>query len=155
MSEAKEPTREEKLQARLDAAEAKRKTIAETRSAEAFERSVEDAEALARLEEAFPDGFARVELNAPLAGCPGFVAARDCTAAEFKRYKAGVKVRVVDKAAEVDSGEGAAQLGRVCLIFPEPDVFKKMCAVRADLESGLGQEVVSRAQTRKADDAKK
>lgn len=153
---AKEKTREEVLQERLAAAQEKRKALATSRDIVALERSVEDEESRLQLESAYPDGFASVELNAPIAGCPGFVAARDCTGAEFKRYQAGLKVRIVNKAAEVDGGtDGAAQLGRACLLFPDEEMFKKMCAARPGLESGLGQEVVARAQTRKAEDSKK
>ncbi len=152
---AQAPTREEALQARLEAAQAKRSKLATSRNLEALEQSVEDEEALADLESAHPDGFAVVFLNAPISGCPGFVAASDCTNAEYKRYQSGVKVRVVNKAAEVDSGDGAAQLARSKRLYPDEETFKKMCEQRAGLESGLGQEIVARAQTRKADDAKK
>lgn len=155
-NETKPPTREEVLRERLAAAQQGRALLASSRDIVSLEREVSDEEARFKLEASNPDGFASVELNAPIEGCPGFVAARDCTAAEFKRYQAGIKVRVVNKAAEVDGGtDGAAQLGRVCLIYPDEETFKRMCAARAGLESGLGQEVVTRAQTRKAEDSKK
>ncbi len=152
----KAPTPEELLAARLAAATERRKLQTEGRALAVLEQQVADEEKLAELEAAYPDGFAIVYLNAPISGKPGFVAARDCTGPEYTRYKAGLKVRVVNKSAEVDGGDaGAAQLGRVCLIYPDPDVFKAMCDQRSGLEAGLGQDVVSRAQTRKAEEAKK
>lgn len=150
MSEA-----EDALQARLLAAQEKRKALAAGRGLAALEQQATDEEKLAELEAAYPNGFAIVYLNAPLDGCPGFAAARDCNPAEYKRFKSGVKVTVVKGAADVDSGDGNEQLGRSCLIYPDADVFKRMNAARPGLEAGLGQEVVRRAQTRQADDAKK
>lgn len=152
---AKEKTREDVLKERLADAQEKRKQLAENRALVTLEQSVADEEALAALDLAYPDGYAIVYLNAPISGCPGFVAARDCDGAQYKRYQAGVKVKVVNKAAEVDSGDGAEVLARVCLISPDLDTFKKMCEARSGLAAGLGGEVLARAQTRKADDAKK
>ncbi len=153
---AKAPTREEQLRSRLAAATETRKQLADARALNDLEREVTDAEALAKLEQTYPDGFAIVYLNAPLTGCPGFVAASDCSNDQFKRHQSQSKVRVVGGAAEVgDSTERTAQLGRVNRIFPDEKKFQEMCAARAGLESGLGQEVLSRAQTRKAEDAKK
>lgn len=155
MSES-EKTAEQVLQDRLTAAQEKRTALTTSRDLAALERLVTDEEALAALELAYPDGFAVVFLNAPVGGCPGFVAARDCTPPEFKRYQAGIKVRMVNKAAEVEGGaDGSAQMARTCLISPDAQMFAKMSAARPGLESGLGQEVVARAQTRKADDSKK
>lgn len=157
MSEStEEKTTEQFLQDRLAAVQEKRRALTTSRDLAALERLVADEEALAALELAYPDGFAVVFLNAPVGGCPGFVAARDCTTAEFKRYQAGIKVRMVKQAAEVEGGaDGSAQLARTCLLSPDAETFAKMSAARPGLESGLGQEVVARAQTRKADDVKK
>lgn len=145
-------------QDRLDAAKAAREKLAAKRDENELEQQAADEEKLLELETAYPDGFACVRLNAPMEGMPGFVAARDCKPVEYKRYQASIKVRVLgkDRGTEVDSSpESAAQLARTCLLYPDPDIFAKMCELRAGLDSGLGQEIVGRAQTRKADDAKK
>lgn len=151
----REKTREEVLQDRLAAAQAKRAALATSRNLGNLEQQVTDEEALAELEAAYPDGFAIVYLNAPVSGLPSFAAARDSRPDEFKRYKSGVKVTVVGKSAEVDSGDAPAQLGRTCRISPDEDTFKKMCDLRPALASDLGLEVVARAQSRKAEAAKK
>lgn len=146
---------EKSLEEQLAEVQARRAALAASRDKSGLAQQVADELKLLELDEAFPDGFACVRLNAPIAGMPGFVAARDCGKALFKRYQDGVKVRVSGKAAEVDTGDGAAVLARACLIYPDAETFAKMCELRAGLDSGLGQEVVQRAQTRKADEAKK
>lgn len=152
----KEPTPEEVLQSRIEAAGKRREAVAKARKLADLEREASDAEALAALEEAHPEGFAIVYLNAPPPGFSGFVAASDCPPIEYKRYQAGIKTRVVGGAVEVESkSEGAELLARKYLIHPSPEAFAKLCELRAGVAAGLGQEVVNRAQTRKAEEAKK
>lgn len=156
MSDLKVRTPLEEAQARLAAATAKRVAQVEAGQVERILREAADEEKIAELEASYPDGFASVRLNSPITGYPGFVAARDCSGAEYKRYQASVKTRVVGKAVEVDSSsEHSAQLARACLIYPESDDFAKMCELRPGLASGLGSDIVNRAQTRKNEAAKK
>ena len=138
---------------RLDEIEARRAARKAELQAQADVQRAEDLEALDGLEQEHGDTSV-CYVDVPYTpGLPTLAVARVPQPAELKRYRQTLKVKAddVDVNAATDA---AAQLGAVVCVYPEKEVFAKMCAARPDLKSQLGSRAVKLAQGRAADEGK-
>ncbi len=122
---------------------------AKLREAEDAQKAI-DLEALDACEEAHGDTsvcFVEVPYTP---GLPTMVIGRMPRPVELKCYRQSIKVagKTVDIQA---SNEAADTLGKQIRIYPEAEVFEKMCAARPDIASMLGARGTKLAQGKAID----
>ncbi len=139
---------------KLEQIEAERKARKEALQAQADAQREVDLEALNAAE--IERGDTSVcYIDVPYTpGLPTMAVARMPNPAELKRYRAGLKV-VPGEKLDIGSGnDAAATLGGAVCIYPDQDLFAKMCEARPDLKSQLGSRAVKLAQGKAADEEK-
>lgn len=122
---------EEKL-AELTARRAARKAA---QSQAAAAQKVTDLEALDELEIKHGDeNVAALDVQY-VSGLPTVVAVRTPKPAELKRYRA--RVKGADKNPEL-AVQGAIELAKTCLVYPDSETFARMAEARPNLEIDAG-----------------
>ncbi len=139
---------------KLEDIEAERKARKEALQEKADAQRVIDLEALNAAEIEHGDTSV-CHIDVPYTpGLPTLVVGRVPGSAELKRYRAGMKVVPGEKLDLGATNEAAATLGGAVCIYPEKDVFAKMCEARPDLKSQLGTRASKLAQGKAADEGK-
>lgn len=141
MSEDRELTKLEALQAERDRKKAEFKAARDA-------QELIDLEAIMQLESEHGDE-SMVVLDVPFTpGFPVKIAARLPLPQEIKRYRARVKVK------DPDAVGAAEEVADVTLIYPNKDVFDKMCALRNGIKSPLGVAALKLASAKSESEGK-
>jgi hypothetical protein len=115
-----------------------------------------DLEAIDALEESLGDANVDAVRVAYTPGLPAAAAVRCPTPVQFKRYRDRITPRkdARNRDVEPDPYAAAEELAAVCLVYPDKDVYKQMCAARPGLASQLGAAAVRLAVGAEADEGK-
>jgi hypothetical protein len=86
-------------------------------------------------------------------GLPTMAQGRMPKGIELKRYREALKVNG-EKVDIQAANEAAALLGATVCVYPDKDVFAKMCEARPDLKAQLGSRATKLAQGKAAEEGK-
>lgn len=144
MSEEKEVA--ETPKSPLEQAE-ERRAARKAEGRKAFEaQRVTDLEAIDALEVEHGDSSVAV-MNVPFtAGSPTCVACRCPRPAELKRFRSRVTPK--HEKDHPDTAAAAEELAATCRVYPEKDVYEKLCTARPGLAAQLGGEAIKLATGR-------
>ncbi len=143
----------------LQAAEAKREARKAKASAAHDAQLATDLDAIDALEELHGDSnvaVVRLDVRGYVPGLPAAVAARCPKPGELKRFRDQTKPQKDGRNRDVQPDHIAAVelVAESCLVYPDAEVFAKLCAARPGLAAQLGKEAVGLAVGREESEGK-